>query len=166
MASWLFKEEPSCYSFDQLEQDGKTVWSGVVNNLARQNLRQIGKGDRVLFYATGNVKSVVGEMVVIEGPRPDPTSEDEKSVVVTVKPVRRLQSPVSLENIKRDPQLSDWQLVTFSRLSVMPVNEVQWQRIEQMSQGLEAPQLTRRTSPPKSPRPARKNKDSQARKSK
>jgi predicted RNA-binding protein with PUA-like domain len=165
MAKWLFKEEPSCYSFDQLERDGKTVWSGVNNNLARKNLRQIAKGDRVLFYATGNVKSVVGEMVVVEGPRCDPASEDEKSVVVTVKPVRRLQLPVSLASIKRDAQLADWQLVTFSRLSVMPVTDGQWQRIEHLSHGMEASQLTRRTSPPKRPRPARKDKDSQAHKS-
>jgi predicted RNA-binding protein with PUA-like domain len=159
MAGWLFKEEPSCYSFAELERDGKTVWSGVTNNLARKNLRQVSKGDRVLFYATGKIKAVVGEMEVTEGPRPDPKDEDPRSVVVTVRPVRRLQSEVSLTRIKSEAQLADWDLVRNSRLSVMSVSDGQWQRIMQMSQGLEAPKLTRRTGPPKSPRPARKNKD-------
>lgn len=159
MAGWLFKEEPTCYSFADLERDGSTVWSGVTNNLARKHLRNVNKGDRVLFYATGDVKAVIGEMEVVEGPRPDPQDEDPKSVVVTVRPVRRLQSEVSLARIKQESQLADWDLVRISRLSVMPVSNDQWQRIVQMSQGTEAPKLTRRTGPPKSPRPARKNKD-------
>ncbi len=159
MARWLFKEEPTSYSFEQLEHDGNTVWSGVNNNLARKHLRSIAQGDHVLFYATGDVKAVVGEMEVVEGPRPDPNAEDPKAVVVTVKPVRRLQSPVTLECIKRDPQLIDWELVRISRLSVMPVSDTQWQRIMQLSQDTEAANLTRRAGPPKSPRPARKKKD-------
>jgi predicted RNA-binding protein with PUA-like domain len=159
MAGWLFKEEPGCYSYADLERDGHTVWSGVTNNLARQNLRKVSKGDRVLFYATGKVKAVVGEMEVTDGARPDPDDEDSKSVVVTVRPVRRLQSEVSLASIRKESQLADWDLVRNSRLSVMPVSNEQWQRIVQMSQGLEAPEQTRRTGPPKSPRPARKNKD-------
>ena len=76
MAYWLFKEEPYCYSFADLERDGSTIWSGVTNNLARKNLRQVSKGDRVLFYATGKVKSVVGEMEIVEGPRPGLDDED------------------------------------------------------------------------------------------
>ena len=159
MAGWLFKEEPECYSFTELERDGSTVWSGVTNNLARQNLRKVSKGDRVLFYATGKVKAVVGEMEVTEGARQDPEDEDPKSVVVTVRPVRRLQSEVSLAHIKQESQLTGWDLVRNSRLSVMPVSNDQWQRIVEMSQGSEAPKLTRRTGPPKSPRPARKNKE-------
>jgi len=159
MAGWLFKEEPDCYSFADLERDGSTVWSGVNNNLARQNLRKVSKGDRVLFYATGKVKAVIGEMEVTGGARKDPKDEDPKSVVVTVRPVRRLQSEVSLARIRKESQLADWDLVKNSRLSVMSVSSDQWQRIVQMSQGLEAPKLNRRTGPPKSPRPARKNKD-------
>jgi predicted RNA-binding protein with PUA-like domain len=159
MAYWLFKEEPDCYSFAELERDGSTIWSGVTNNLARKNLRQVCKGDRVLFYATGKVKAIVGEMEIVEGPRPDSDDEDPRSVVVTVRPVRRLQSDVTLASIKAEPQLADWDLVRISRLSVMAVSKSQWQRIEQMSQGLKAPKLTRRTGPPKSPRPARKNKE-------
>ncbi|HEV8063039.1 MAG TPA: EVE domain-containing protein [Gemmataceae bacterium] len=159
MANWLFKEEPECYNFEQLERDGSTVWSGVANNLARKNLRQVCKGDRVLFYATGKVKAVVGEMEVIEGPRPESDGADPRSVVVTVRPVRRLQSEVTLASIKADPQLADWDLVRLSRLSVMSVSAGQWQRIMHMSQGKEAAKITRRTGPPKSPRPARKNKE-------
>ena len=69
---WLFKQEPTCYSYADLERDGTTTWDGVNNNLARQNLRNVKKGDRVLYYHTGKEKAVVGEMVVIDGPTPDP----------------------------------------------------------------------------------------------
>jgi predicted RNA-binding protein with PUA-like domain len=159
MANWLFKQEPECYSFEQLESDGSTVWDGISNNLARKNLRQVLPGDRVLFYATGKVKAVVGEMEVIEGPRPDSNEEDPRSVVVTVRAVQRLQSQVTLASIKADPQLADWDLVRMSRLSVMPVSAGQWQRIMRMSKGKEAAKITRRTGPPKSQRPARTNKE-------
>ena len=133
MARWLFKEEPSHYSFDDLERDGKTDWNGITNALALQNLRKVTAGDRVLFYHTGKEKAIVGEMVVVTGPRPDPNAEDEKQVVVTVKAVRRLQHPVSLGRIKGDPALADWELVRLPRLSVMPVTDSQWRRIEALS---------------------------------
>jgi predicted RNA-binding protein with PUA-like domain len=130
---WLFKEEPTHYSFADLERNGQTLWDGVTNNLARLNLRKVAAGDRVLYYHTGNEKAVVGEMEVSAGPRPDPDSDDPKSVVVEVKPVRRLLHPVSLERIKSDQQLAGWDLVRLPRLSVMPVSEDQWRRIEELS---------------------------------
>ncbi len=133
MARWLFKEEPSHYSYADLERDGTTVWDGVANALARQNLRKMAVGDRVFYYHTGAEKAVIGEMKVVAGPARDPNSEDEKQVVVTVKPVRRLPHPVTLGRIKNDPALADWELVRLPRLSVMPVTDAQWKRVEELS---------------------------------
>jgi predicted RNA-binding protein with PUA-like domain len=131
--AWLFRQEPSCYSFDDLERDGTTTWDGVNNNLARKHLRNVKKGDRVLFYHTGKDKAVVGEMIAVSDPTADPKSDDPKSVVVKVQAVRRLPHPVSLARIKKDAFLADWDLVRMSRLSVMPVSPRQWQRIEELA---------------------------------
>lgn len=133
---WLFKQEPDCYSYAQLEQDGETLWDGVTNNLARLNLRKISAGDRVFFYHTGKEKAVIGVMEVTEGPQADPAGDDPKAVVVRVKPVRRLLRPVSLERIKKEPALAEWELVRQPRLSVMPVSEAQWRRVEEISKEL------------------------------
>jgi predicted RNA-binding protein with PUA-like domain len=135
MALWLCKQEPSCYSYDDLERDGSTVWDGVSNALARKHLRQMKPGDRVLYYHTGKEKAVVGEMVVTAEPRPDPKSEDEHSVVVEVKPVRRLPAAVTLAQIKADKLLAKWDLVRLSRLSVVPVTEAQWRRVGELAAG-------------------------------
>jgi len=133
MAYWLFKEEPDHYSFEQLLRDKRAVWSGVQNNLALKHLRSIKKGDHVLYYHTGKEKAVVGVMEVVKGPYPDPTQDDPRLVVVDVKPVRRLDRPVSLAEIKANPQLADFALVRISRLSVMPVTAAQWTEIERLS---------------------------------
>jgi predicted RNA-binding protein with PUA-like domain len=127
---WLFKEEPSHYSFADLERDGSAVWDGVANALALQHLRKVRPGDRVLFYHTGKEKAVVGEMEVVTSPASDPEVTDEKEVAVTVRPVRRLQHPVPLSRIKADPALADWELVRLPRLSVLPVTDAQWRRVE------------------------------------
>jgi predicted RNA-binding protein with PUA-like domain len=130
-ATWLFKEEPEHYSYADLERDGGTVWDGVTNNLALQNLRKVKAGDRVLYYHTGKEKAVVGVMRAVSDPTSD--ADDPKRVSVRVEPVRRLPVPVTLGRIKADPQLADWELVRLSRLSVMPVNRVQWDRVEELS---------------------------------
>ena len=135
MANWLLKEEPDHYNYADLERDGTTVWDGVDNNLARQNLRKIQKGDRLWIYHTGKEKAVVGEAVAVSGPLPDPASDDPKAVVVKVKAVRRLPSPVSLARIKADPDLASWELARLPRLSVVPVSEGQWRRVEELSRG-------------------------------
>jgi predicted RNA-binding protein with PUA-like domain len=127
---WLFKQEPDCYSYSDLERDGQTVWDGISNSLAQQNLRQVRVGDRVLFYHTGKEKAVVGEMVVVSGPRP--LDREGRNVVVDVKPVRRL-SPVPLARIKADALLRAWDLVRLPRLSVVPVTLAQWRRVEELS---------------------------------
>jgi predicted RNA-binding protein with PUA-like domain len=129
---WLFKEEPSCYSYADLEKDGGTWWTGVTNALARKHLRNIQVGDRVLYYHTGKERAIVGEMRVVQGPEADSESDDPKSVSVKVEPVRRWARPVSLEEIKENPLFADWELVRIGRLSVMPVSAVQWQRLEEM----------------------------------
>jgi predicted RNA-binding protein with PUA-like domain len=132
-AGWLFKEEPDHYSFADLEKDGATFWEGVTNNLARQNLRKVRKGDRVLYYHTGKEKAVVGEMVVTKDPQPDPHSDDPKAVGVQVRPVRRLQFPVTLKRMKADRSLKNWDLVQLPRLSIVPVSRAQWRRVAELS---------------------------------
>jgi predicted RNA-binding protein with PUA-like domain len=129
---WLFKEEPTHYSFAQLQREGRTEWDGVRNALARQNLRQVRKGDRAFFYHTGKEKAIVGEMRVVRGPWMDPNADDPKEVLVEVEAVRLLPQPVSLQRIKNDPLLAGWDLVRLPRLSVMPVSDEQWRRIEQL----------------------------------
>ena len=126
---WLFKQEPGAYSYADLERDGRTVWDGVTNALARQNLRRVRVGDRVLFYHTGTEKAVVGEMRVVAAPRP---AADADQQAVEVEPVRRL-TPVPLARIKEDALLRDWELVRLPRLSVVPVTAAQWRRVEEMS---------------------------------
>lgn len=131
MAYWLFKQEPSTYSYSQLEKDGRTVWDGVANNLALKHLRSVKKGDRAIFYHTGDEKQAVGIMEIISDAYLDP--KDKSLVVVDVKPVGRLKKPVALEQIKADPAFSQWELVRISRLSVMPVPEKLRARLMKMS---------------------------------
>jgi predicted RNA-binding protein with PUA-like domain len=133
MANWLFKEEPTHYSFDDLEKDGLAVWDGVTNNLARLNLRKVKQKDRIFYYHTGKEKAVVAEMEAVTDAMPDPSGTDAKAVVVKVRPVRRLQHPVPLSRIKSDPALVSWELVRLPRLSVVPVSAEQWQRVEELS---------------------------------
>jgi predicted RNA-binding protein with PUA-like domain len=135
MAFWLFKEEPGTYSFADLQRDGTTSWSGVSNPQAQKNLRAVKKGDRVFFYHTGGEKAVVGVMEVTADPTPDPADEAGKRVVVTVKPLRKLKSPVTLAAIKADKAFAKWELVKQARLSVMPVPEGLWAKIEKMGEG-------------------------------
>jgi predicted RNA-binding protein with PUA-like domain len=131
---WLFKEEPSCYNYADLEKDGSTVWAGVKNALARKHLRSVREGDRVLYYHTGTERAIVGEMRAVADSTTDPASDDPKSVVVKVEPVRRWERPVTLQQIKDDPFFADWELLRISRLSVMPVSAEQWERLERLSQ--------------------------------
>lgn len=139
MGLWLFKQEPDAYNFADLERDGETLWDGVSNPLALKHLRATKPGDSVFFYHTGDEKAVVGIMTVSGEPRPDPNETNEKLVVVPVKPVRWLTKPVTLAAIKAEPLFADWELVRIARLSVMPVSEERWKRIEAMSAGTTIP---------------------------
>ena len=131
MAFWLFKQEPSTYSYLQLEKDGRTAWDGVASKLALKHLRSVKNGDMALFYHTGGEKQAVGIMEIASDPYPDP--KDRSLVVVDVRPAGRLARPVTLDAVKRDPAFSAWELVRISRLSVMPVPARLWDRIMNMS---------------------------------
>jgi len=128
--NWLFKEEPSNYSFDAFAKDRKTVWSGVKNPVAQKNLRSVKKGDSVFYYHTGNEKSVVGIAKASCDAYLDPKDKTGKAHVVDIVPVKKLKRPVTLAKIKADPFFRDFALVKISRLSVMPVTDAQWTRIE------------------------------------
>jgi predicted RNA-binding protein with PUA-like domain len=128
--NWLFKEEPSNYSYDAFAKDKKTVWSGVKNPVAQKNLRSVKKGDRVFYYHTGDEKSVVGIAKAAGDAYPDPKDKTGRAHVVDIVPVKKLKRAVTLKEIKADPFFSDFALVRISRLSVMPVTDAQWARIE------------------------------------
>ena len=128
--NWLFKEEPSNYSYDAFAKDKKTVWSGVKNPVAQRNLSSVKKGDAVFYYHTGDEKSVVGVAKASCDAYPDPQDKSGKAHVVDIVPVKKLARPVTLAEIKADPFFKDFALVRISRLSVMPVSDAQWKRIE------------------------------------
>jgi predicted RNA-binding protein with PUA-like domain len=133
--NWLLKEEPTHYGFDALVRDRRTVWSGVKNALAQKHLRGVRKGDRIFYYHTGDEKAVVGVARALGDAYPDPGDKSGKQAVVDVAPVRKLARPVTLKAIKADRAFKDFPLVRMSRLSVMPVTDEEWQRIEAMGQG-------------------------------
>jgi predicted RNA-binding protein with PUA-like domain len=130
---WLFKEEPTHYSFSDFSKDGKTVWEGVRNPVAQRNLRQVKKGDSVFYYHTGKEKAVVGVARAASDAYPDPKQKDGKSVVVDLVPVKALPQPVTLASIKALSGFKGFDLVRLPRLSVMPVTEGQWKKIESMA---------------------------------
>ena len=130
--NWLFKEEPTHYSYDAFAKDKKTVWSGVKNPVAQRNLRSVRKGDSVFYYHTGDERAVVGIAKAAGDAYPDPKDKTGKAHVVDVVPVRKLKRPVTLAEIKADPFFKDFDLVRISRLSVMPVTDAQWARIEKL----------------------------------
>lgn len=127
---WLFKTEPGEYSFDDLEREKKAVWDGVSNNLALKNLREVRMGDDILIYHSGDVKAIIGLAEAISDPYPDPRENDEKLVVVTIKPRRRFDNQLTLVQIKQLAGLSDFDLVRLPRLSVMPVSKEHWAILE------------------------------------
>ncbi len=133
---WLFKEEPTHYSFDDLIKDKETSWAGVHNNLALKYLRTVKKGDLIFYYHTGNERQIVGIMKALD----DAYSTDgkdvqsSKEIALDVSPVERLTNPVTLDSIKKDKLFKDFLLVKISRLSVMPVSEDQWKALNSLAQ--------------------------------
>ena len=130
---WLFKEEPSSYSFAEFSRDGRTVWAGVKNPLAQKHLRSVKKGDNIFYYHTGNEKSVVGIAKAASDAYPDPKDKAGKAVVVDVVPVRALARPVTLAEVKASKAFASFPLTRLPRLSVMPVTEAEWKEIERLS---------------------------------
>lgn len=120
---WLFKTEPSDYSFQKLQREGNTEWTGVKNPLALKYLRNVKKGDEILIYHTGDEKSVVGIARAVA---------DAANDSVRVEAVKPLAKPVTLASIKTDPSFRDFALVRMARLSVMPVDASTWKRILQL----------------------------------
>jgi predicted RNA-binding protein with PUA-like domain len=130
---WLFKTEPSVYSFQQLQKDKKTVWDGVANNLALKNLKDIKKGELIFIYHTGDEKAAVGVAKALGGAYPDPSKKNPKLLVVDVEAVKPLPRPVTLAQVKAEKQLANFDLVRNSRLSIMKVSDQQWQIMEGMA---------------------------------
>lgn len=129
MNHYLVKSEPFKYSWDQFVKDKETFWDGVRNYQARNNLMAMKKGDLVLFYHSNEGKEVVGVARVTREAYQDPTTSDERWVVVDLAPVEKLASPVTLETIKSDEILKETPLVKQSRLSVMPLKPEEFDRI-------------------------------------
>ncbi len=130
---WLFKTEPSVYSYQQLEKDKKTTWDGVKNNLALKNLNDIEKGDQILIYHTGDEKAAVGVARALGGAYPDPSQKNPRMLVVDIEAVKPLPRPVTLAEVKTNSKLTNFDLVRLSRLSIMKVSEEQWNIIEAMA---------------------------------
>lgn len=133
MSYWLVKSEPDAYSWEQLEKDKETCWSGVRNYAARGHLRNMKKGDEVFFYHSNEGTDIVGIAKVVKEHYQDPTTDDDRWIAVDLKPHRKLKKPVTLEAIKKDKRLAGMALVRIGRLSVQPVTDKEWAVIMEMA---------------------------------
>jgi predicted RNA-binding protein with PUA-like domain len=133
MAYWLVKSEPFKYGWEQLVKDGQTFWDGVRNYAARNNLRAMKKGDRVLFYHSREGLEIIGIAKVIKEAYQDPTTDEEAWVVVDLAPVRKLKKPVSLKAVKEEKRLAKMDLLRLGRLSVQSVKEEEWKIVMEMA---------------------------------
>ena len=131
MAHWLMKSEPSSYSWQALVRDGSTEWDGVRNNAARLHLKAMKAGDEAFFYHSMDERAVIGIMRVVREAAPDP--KDADWVSVKVEPVRALERPVTLKEIKAEPRLAKMELIRQSRLSVAPVQDEEWTVVLELS---------------------------------
>jgi predicted RNA-binding protein with PUA-like domain len=135
MATWLLKTEPDGYSWDDLAREKKTAWDGISNPLALKHIGAMKKGDQALIYHTGRQRQVVGLARIVSAPYADPKQDDPRRLVVDIQSLRKLKRPVTLDQIRADPAFAGWDLLRISRLSVMPVPEPMWRRLEQLSAG-------------------------------
>lgn len=126
MSYWLVKSEPFKYSWEDLVRDKKTLWDGVRNYAARNNLRAMKKNDKVLFYHSNEGVEIVGIAKISKESFQDPTTEEEAWIVVEIKPLKKLKNNVPLSIIKKDPRLAKMDLVRLGRLSVQTVKEEEW----------------------------------------
>ena len=132
MQYWLFKSEPSAWSWNDQVKEGVAEWDGVRNYQANNNMKAMKKGDKLLFYHSVIGKEIVGIAEVTRESYPDPTTNDERWVVVDLKPLKAFKVPVPLEIIKTHQELSDIPLIKQSRLSVMPINKKEFQTLLKM----------------------------------
>lgn len=133
MAYWLIKSEPSTYSWEQFVKDGQTFWDGVRNYAARNNLRSMKKGDKVLFYHSNEGLEIVGIAKVVKEAYQDPSTDEEAWVVVDFKPMRKLKKSVTLNDVKGEKRLANMDLMRLGRLSVQAVKDDEWKMIMQMA---------------------------------
>lgn len=135
MAYWLFKSEPSTWSWDDQVAKGDTgeEWDGVRNYQARNFMREMKTGDLGFFYHSQKEKSIVGIVEVIAEAHPDSTTDDDRWDCVDIKAVRPVKTPVSLEMVKQEPKLADMALLKMSRLSVQTVRTEEWCLICEMA---------------------------------
>lgn len=134
MNYWLIKSEPNTYSWDDLVKDKQTYWDGVRNYQARNNMKAMQKGDLALYYHSVNEKSIVGIAKIVKEYYQDPTTDDDRWVVVDVAPERPLKKPVTLADVKADERLAQMVLVKNSRLSVQPVKKEEFDIIIGLSE--------------------------------
>ncbi|QYO66221.1 EVE domain-containing protein [Leptolyngbya sp. 7M] len=132
MNYWLVKQEPGSYSFDDFQKEKKTDWTGVRNYQARNFLRDMQKGDEVLFYHSGDEKAVVGFATVSKEAFQDPTADDPAWIAVELKAGKKLKTPVPLSSIKAEPKLSNILLVRNGRISVMSLTKAEFDQIVKM----------------------------------
>ena len=130
---WLIKSEPDAYSWDDLVKEGETLWDGIRNHRAANNLRTMAKGDRAFFYHSVTGKEIVGIAEISEAGLPDP--KDPAWAAVKVRPVRALERPVTLAEVKADKALADIELVRLSRLSVAEIRPEEWERVLELAKG-------------------------------
>ena len=130
---WLLKSEPETWSWDNQVKEGASMWDGVRNYQARNNLKEMKKNDLCFFYHSVTERSIVGIVKVVKEYYPDPTDKTDRFVVVDVKAIKKLKNPVSLDQIKENYKLKDIALVKQSRLSVMPLKKTEWDIIIKMS---------------------------------
>ncbi|HEX4123844.1 MAG TPA: EVE domain-containing protein [Tepidisphaeraceae bacterium] len=133
MAFWLLKTEPSEYSWDDLVRDGRTVWDGVSNAAALIHLRAMHPGDSAIIYHTGDQRTALGLAEITSAPYPDPKADNPKLVVVDIKPKQKLPTPITLPQIKSDPEFAGWDLLRIGRLSVVPVPAKMWKHFKKLA---------------------------------
>ena len=133
MKYWLLKSEPDAWSWDNQIKEGASMWDGVRNYQARNNLKEMKKNDLCFFYHSITERSIVGIVKVVKEYYPDPTDKTGRFVVVDVKATKKLKNSVSLDQIKENSKLQDIALVKQSRLSVMPLKKTEWDIIIKMS---------------------------------
>ena len=133
MKYWLLKSEPDAWSWENQVKEGASMWDGVRNYQARNNLKKMKKDDLCFFYHSVTERSIVGIVKVVKEYYPDPSDKTGRFVVVDVKATKKLKNPVSLDQIKENSRLQDIALVKQSRLSVMPLNKTEWDIILKMS---------------------------------
>jgi len=133
MKYWLLKSEPDAWSWDNQVKEGASMWDGVRNYQARNNLKEMKKNDLCFFYHSVKERSIIGIVKVVKEYYPDPTDKTDRFVVVDVKATKKLKNSVSLDQIKENSKLKDIALVKQSRLSVMPLKKTEWDIIIKMS---------------------------------